>query len=77
MNYADQAARVGPKSNTPTVGNLNTPCGHEIVATDAFGPEMLKICLDRALRRYLMYVKGCLGFILVRVSGPGDRFGTS
>ena len=68
---------VSSKSNTPTVGNLNTSCGHEIVATDAFGPKMLEICLGRALRRYLIYVKNCSSSILVRVSRPSHRFGGS
>ena len=59
------------------MGNLTTSCGHEVGASDAFGAKMLKICLDRAFRRYFLYVRGCLRFILVRVSCPGHCFGTS
>ena len=75
ISYDSQS--VGPKSNTPTVGNLTTSCGHEVGASDAFGPEMLKICSGRALPRYSLLVGGCLSFILVRVSCPGHCFGAS
>ena len=77
MKYADQAASVGPKSNTPTVDNLTASCGQEMVAFDHFGPKMLDICLGRVFREYLIPVRGCLGFILVRAPHPSHRFGAS
>ena len=38
---------VSPKSNTPTVGNLTTSCGHKMMAFDNFGSKMLEISFVR------------------------------
>ena len=49
---------------------MAAPCGHELVAFDHFGPNMLEITFGRLFRDRLVSDRGCLSSILIRVPRP-------